>query len=64
MSNSELACTYAALILADDGVEITVSFFPQLCSFLSLSPSSFANSVPNSDPMPFKTNRPTRSRPS
>jgi hypothetical protein len=25
MSNSELAVSYAALILADDGVEITVS---------------------------------------
>jgi hypothetical protein len=25
MSNSELACVYAALILSDDGVEVTVS---------------------------------------
>ena len=25
MANSELACVYAALILADDGVEVTVS---------------------------------------
>lgn len=27
MSTAELASSYAALILADDGVEITVSFF-------------------------------------
>jgi hypothetical protein len=28
MSNAELATSYAALILADDGVEITVRYFP------------------------------------
>jgi hypothetical protein len=30
--SSELAATYAALILADDGVEITVSLFHQYIS--------------------------------
>jgi len=29
MSNAELASSYAALILADDGVEVTVSLIPQ-----------------------------------
>lgn len=29
MSTAELATSYAALILADDGVEITVRFFPR-----------------------------------
>ena len=28
MSNAELATSYAALILADDGVDITVRFLP------------------------------------
>jgi hypothetical protein len=28
MSTAELACSYAALILADDGVEITVRIGP------------------------------------
>lgn len=28
MSNAELASSYAALILADEGLEITVRFFP------------------------------------
>lgn len=28
MSHAELACSYAALILADDGVEVTVRLFP------------------------------------
>lgn len=28
MSTAELAVSYAALILADDGVEITVCFYP------------------------------------
>ncbi|KAG6003002.1 hypothetical protein E4U43_000983 [Claviceps pusilla] len=31
MSNAELASSYAALILADDGVEITVSLFYCYC---------------------------------
>lgn len=30
MSHAELAVSYAALILADDGVEITVREFPLL----------------------------------
>ena len=30
MSTAELASSYAALILADDGVEITVSFIPDV----------------------------------
>lgn len=32
MSTSELASSYAALILADDGIEITVSCFPNIPS--------------------------------
>ena len=28
-ASTELAATYAALILADDGIEITVSLFPR-----------------------------------
>ena len=30
MSTAELACSYAALILADDGVEVTVRTWPLL----------------------------------
>ena len=40
--SSELAATYAALILADDGVEITVSYFHQ---FTSTSPEMCINAV-------------------
>jgi hypothetical protein len=32
MSHAELASSYAALILADDGVEITVRFNPAILS--------------------------------
>ena len=35
MSTAELACSYAALILADDGVEVTVRTWP-LLSILDL----------------------------
>ena len=30
MSTAELACSYAALILSDDGVEVTVRTWPLL----------------------------------
>lgn len=30
MSTAELACSYAALILADDGVEVTVRSLPSI----------------------------------
>jgi large subunit ribosomal protein LP1 len=34
MASGELACTYAALILSDDGIAITVRSSPSLsCSF-------------------------------
>lgn len=39
MSTAELATSYAALILADDGVEITVSDLP--LSPLSLGPAAY-----------------------
>ena len=36
MSNSELACVYAALILADDDVTVTVSY-PKCLSITSVT---------------------------